>query len=250
MARVQLALNVSDLNEAIAFYTKLFGSAPAKVQPGYANFAIADPPLKLVLMEEPGDPRRRRQSARSTTSGSKWRRPTKWPTPPDRLRAEGLETEEQRATTCCYAVQDKVWVEDPDHTPWEIYTVLADAPTGSARRQRRDAVAPRGTRRGVSRLLLLTLGDEGRTHARCRALAPAERRVPGQRVPGRRSSSARESLRSSSPPGTPGCSSSRTRPPPRAGLFAIILMFGAVSGGHFNPIVSFVDAAFGGLRWR
>jgi catechol 2,3-dioxygenase-like lactoylglutathione lyase family enzyme len=132
VARVQLALNVSDLNEAIAFYTKLFGSAPAKVQPGYANFAVTDPPLKLVLMEDP-------ETRGSGVVGALNHLGVEVATPGEvgdasrRLRTQGLETEEQQATTCCYAVQDKVWVEDPDHTPWEIYTVLADAPTDSRR---------------------------------------------------------------------------------------------------------------------
>ena len=132
MSRVQLALNVSNLSEAIDFYTKLFGSAPAKVQPGYANFSLADPPLKLVLMEQ--------QETRGTGVGGALNHLGVEVTTPEevsaatrRLSAEGLETEEQQATTCCYAVQDKVWVEDPDHTPWEVYTVLADAPAESPR---------------------------------------------------------------------------------------------------------------------
>ena len=101
------------------------------MQPGYANFAIADPPLKLVLMEEPetaGAGARRAQPSRGRSGDAR-----RSADATNRLHADGLETEEQRATTCCYAVQDKVWVEDPDHTPWEIYTVLADVPTGSAR---------------------------------------------------------------------------------------------------------------------
>jgi catechol 2,3-dioxygenase-like lactoylglutathione lyase family enzyme len=132
VARVQLALNVSDLNEAVAFYTKLFGSAPAKVQPGYANFAITDPPLKLVLMEAPGT-RDTGVVGALNHLGVEVATPGEVGEASRRLRAEGLETEEQRATTCCYALQDKVWVEDADHTPWEIYTVLADAPTESTR---------------------------------------------------------------------------------------------------------------------
>jgi catechol 2,3-dioxygenase-like lactoylglutathione lyase family enzyme len=130
VARVQLALNVSDLNEAIDFYTKLFGSAPAKVQPGYANFAITDPPLKLVLMEDP-ETRNAGVVGALNHLGVEVATPGEVGDASRRLLAEGLETEEQRATTCCYAVQDKVWVEDSDHTPWEIYTVLADAPTES-----------------------------------------------------------------------------------------------------------------------
>jgi catechol 2,3-dioxygenase-like lactoylglutathione lyase family enzyme len=127
VARVQLALNVSDLTEAIAFYTKLFGVAPAKVLPGYANFVVTDPPLKLVLMEKPG-------TRASGVAGALNHVGVEMTTPEEvgdatrRLSAEGLETDAQHATTCCDAVQDKVWVEDPDRTPWEFYVVLADAP--------------------------------------------------------------------------------------------------------------------------
>jgi catechol 2,3-dioxygenase-like lactoylglutathione lyase family enzyme len=132
MARLQLALNVSNLNEAIAFYTKLFGSAPAKVQPGYANFSLSDPPLKLVLMEEPG---RRGLGVAGALNhlGVEVATPEEVTTATRRLSAEGLRTDEQQSTTCCYAVQDKVWVEDPDRTPWEVYAVLADAPPDSTR---------------------------------------------------------------------------------------------------------------------
>ena len=127
MARVQLALNVSDLEEAIAFYSKLFGAVPAKVRPGYANFAVADPPLKLVLIEQPGT-RAAGVVGALNHLGVEVATPTEVTAATNRLSDEGLATEEQLSTTCCYAVQDKVWVEDPDHTPWEVYAVLADAP--------------------------------------------------------------------------------------------------------------------------
>jgi catechol 2,3-dioxygenase-like lactoylglutathione lyase family enzyme len=132
VARVQLALNVSDLTEAIAFYTKLFGVAPAKVQPGYANFAVHDPPLKLVLMEQPGA-RGAGVSGALNHLGVEVTTPEEVGNATRRLSAEGLETEEQQATTCCFAVQDKVWVEDPDRTPWEFYVVLTDSPTQGPR---------------------------------------------------------------------------------------------------------------------
>ncbi len=126
MSRVQLALNVSDINEAVEFYTKLFGTEPAKRQPGYANFAVADPPLKLVLMED--------ASARGTgVAGALNHLGVEVETTDEvaaatgRLSDTGLETEAQEQTTCCFAVQDKVWVSDPDGAPWEFYTVLADA---------------------------------------------------------------------------------------------------------------------------
>jgi catechol 2,3-dioxygenase-like lactoylglutathione lyase family enzyme len=132
VARIQLALNVSDLGEAIDFYTKLFGSAPAKVEPGYANFALADPPLKLVLIEEAGT-RGTGVAGALNHLGVEVATADEVSDATLRLSGQGLETKEQQATVCCFAVQDKVWVEDPDHTPWEVYTVLADAPSESTR---------------------------------------------------------------------------------------------------------------------
>jgi catechol 2,3-dioxygenase-like lactoylglutathione lyase family enzyme len=144
MARVQLALNVSDLGEAITFYSSLFGTAPAKVRPGYANFAIADPPLKLVLLEQ--------RDARGTGVGGGLNHLGVEVTSTEevaaaayRLADEGLATREQSETTCCYAVQDKVWVEDPDGAPWEVYTVLADAPVESGRDGNGACCDPAGT---------------------------------------------------------------------------------------------------------
>jgi catechol 2,3-dioxygenase-like lactoylglutathione lyase family enzyme len=132
MARVQLALNVSDLDEAIGFYSSLFGTAPAKVRPGYANFAIADPPLKLVLMEQPGT-RGVGVTGALNHLGVEVASPDDVVTAGDRLAFGGLATQAQSQVTCCFAVQDKVWVEDPDGAPWEVYTVLADAPVESGR---------------------------------------------------------------------------------------------------------------------
>jgi catechol 2,3-dioxygenase-like lactoylglutathione lyase family enzyme len=132
MARVQLALNVSDLEEAIGFYSSLFGTAPAKVRPGYANFAIADPPLKLVLMEQPGA-RGSGVSGALNHLGVEVTGPDDVASASHRLAREGLATHDQSEVTCCFAVQDKVWVEDPDGAPWEVYTVLADAPAESGR---------------------------------------------------------------------------------------------------------------------
>jgi catechol 2,3-dioxygenase-like lactoylglutathione lyase family enzyme len=119
MSRVQLALNVSDIDTAVDFYSKLFGAPPAKRQPGYANFAIADPPLKLVLFEggEPGTLNHLGVEVESTDEVQAAQR---------RLAGAELATETQDGVTCCYAVQDKVWVDGPDNK-WEIYTVLADA---------------------------------------------------------------------------------------------------------------------------
>jgi catechol 2,3-dioxygenase-like lactoylglutathione lyase family enzyme len=127
MSRLQLALNVSDLDTAVAFYGKLFGAAPAKVRPGYANFAIPDPPLKLVLIETP-DGRGTGITGALNHLGVEVESTREVAQASTRLAGDGLATVEEHETTCCYAVQDKVWVEDPDALPWEVYTVLADAP--------------------------------------------------------------------------------------------------------------------------
>jgi catechol 2,3-dioxygenase-like lactoylglutathione lyase family enzyme len=123
---VQLALNVSDIDAAVDFYAKLFGTEPAKRQPGYANFAIADPPLKLVLIENPAA-RGSGVTGALNHLGVEVRTPREVQEAIGRLSGEGLSTEVQEATTCCFAVQDKVWTNDPDGAPWEYYTVLADA---------------------------------------------------------------------------------------------------------------------------
>jgi catechol 2,3-dioxygenase-like lactoylglutathione lyase family enzyme len=150
MSRVQLALNVSDLGAAVDFYTQLFGSPPAKVHPGYANFALADPPLKLVLIED-GDTRGTGVGGALNHLGVEVDDPVQVAQASARLAGEGLDTLDQQETTCCYAVQDKVWVEDPDATPWEIYTVLADAPdeTGLAGDETCCAAAEAGAATGA-----------------------------------------------------------------------------------------------------
>ncbi len=127
MSRVQLAINVSNIDEAVEFYSKLFGAQPAKRQPGYANFAIEDPPLKLVLIEDV-DARGTGIVGALNHLGVEVQSPGEVATASGRLNDEGLATKVEDNTTCCFAVQDKVWVNDPDGAPWEIYTVLADAP--------------------------------------------------------------------------------------------------------------------------
>jgi catechol 2,3-dioxygenase-like lactoylglutathione lyase family enzyme len=121
--RVQLAINVDDVQESVAFYSKLFGAEPAKVRPGYANFAIADPPLKLVLIENPG------QGGSLSHLGVEVADTDTVDAEQRRLAAAGLASIDERDTTCCYARQDKFWVEGtPNGEQWEIYTVLADSP--------------------------------------------------------------------------------------------------------------------------
>jgi catechol 2,3-dioxygenase-like lactoylglutathione lyase family enzyme len=120
MSRVQLALNVSDLDAAVAFYSTLFDAQPAKLRPGYANFAIAEPPLKLVLIAGSGEPGTLNHLGVEVGSTDEVTAAN------TRLATEGLVTATEDEVTCCYAVQDKVWVGAPDGEPWEIYTVLAD----------------------------------------------------------------------------------------------------------------------------
>jgi catechol 2,3-dioxygenase-like lactoylglutathione lyase family enzyme len=127
---VQLALNVSDIDAAVEFYSKLFGAEPAKRRPGYANFAVAEPALKLVLIENT-EARGAGLAGALNHLGVEVETPEEVQAATRRLAAEGLAPEVQESTTCCYAVQDKAWVNDPDGTPWEVYTVLADAPAGT-----------------------------------------------------------------------------------------------------------------------
>ncbi|OMI37311.1 ArsI/CadI family heavy metal resistance metalloenzyme [Streptomyces sparsogenes] len=122
MSRAQLALNVADLEASVTFYSKLFGVEPAKRRPGYANFAIATPPLKLVLIEgEPG------QETRLDHLGVEVETTDEVTAATDRLKEAGLATFEENDTSCCYALQDKVWVTGPGKEPWEVYVVKADA---------------------------------------------------------------------------------------------------------------------------
>jgi catechol 2,3-dioxygenase-like lactoylglutathione lyase family enzyme len=127
MSRVQLAINVDDLEASIDFYRLLFGTEPAKVRPGYANFAVPEPPLKLVLIENPGS------GGSLNHLGVEVEDVTAVDAIQTRLAADGLTTLDERGTTCCYAKQDKFWVEGtPDGERWEVYTVLADSPTADA----------------------------------------------------------------------------------------------------------------------
>ncbi len=122
MSRLQLALNVDDLEESIAFYSKLFGTEPHKTKPGYANFAVAEPPLKLVLIENLGE------GGSVNHLGVEVTDTDTVDAEQTRLAAEGLASIEERGTTCCYAKQDKFWVEGaPNGERWEIYTVLEDS---------------------------------------------------------------------------------------------------------------------------
>jgi catechol 2,3-dioxygenase-like lactoylglutathione lyase family enzyme len=119
--RVQLALDVDDLDAAVTFYGHLFGAEPAKRRPGYANFALTSPPLKLVLIENPGHGGGINHLGVEVGSTDEVARATR------RLAGAGLETRVEEGVSCCYADQDKVWVTDPDGAGWEVYTVLGDS---------------------------------------------------------------------------------------------------------------------------
>lgn len=136
MSRIQLALNVDDLESAITFYSTLFGTPPAKVKPGYANFAVAQPPLKLVLIENPG------QGGSLNHLGVEVESSAQVHAEIARLSSAGAVTAEEIGQTCCFATQDKVWVTGPSGERWEVYTVLADSETWGGD-------APQGTCCGV-----------------------------------------------------------------------------------------------------
>lgn len=125
MARVQLALNVSNLDEAIEFYSKFFNAQPAKVRTGYANFALDEPPLKLVLIENEGAAGSLNHLGVEVFSTDEVVAATRY------LSESGLAVRWEENTTCCFALQDKVWVDGVDGSPWEVYTVLADSPTST-----------------------------------------------------------------------------------------------------------------------
>jgi catechol 2,3-dioxygenase-like lactoylglutathione lyase family enzyme len=123
VSRIQLALNVDDLDRAVDFYTRYFGVPPAKRRPSYANFAVTTPALKLVLIENPG------RGGTLNHLGVEVRTTAEVEGAAGRLAEAGLAARPERGA-CCYAVQEKVWTHDPDGLPWEVYTVLADAPVG------------------------------------------------------------------------------------------------------------------------
>lgn len=127
MSRVQLARNVTDIDEAVDCYTRFFGTGPAKRRPGYANFAADSPPLKLVLIES-ADVRDSGVRGALNHLEVEVDTPDEVRSASDRPSGEGYTPDVQESTTCCYAVQNEAWVTDPDGAPWEVNTVLADAP--------------------------------------------------------------------------------------------------------------------------
>src|ERR1700757_2816856 len=152
MSRVQLALNVDDLDDAIRFYSKLFNTEPAKVKTGYANFAVTEPPLKLVLVENPGNGGTLNHLGVEVESSEEVHEEIA------RLAGEGVVTKEEISTTCCFATQDKLWVTGPAGERWEIYTVLADSETfGTVPELPAAEDTPAAARRGCQ-------GADGNTH--------------------------------------------------------------------------------------
>ncbi|MFD4366205.1 ArsI/CadI family heavy metal resistance metalloenzyme [Rhodococcus sp. NPDC058521] len=133
MSRAQLALNVDNLEESVKFYSALFATEPAKLKPGYANFSIAEPPLKLVLLENSG------KGGSINHLGVEVESSEKVHSEIARLTDEGMFTDEEIGTTCCFATQDKVWVTAPTGEKWEVYTVLADSETFGSGPKNRDA---------------------------------------------------------------------------------------------------------------
>ena len=120
MSRVQLALNVTDVDAAVEFYEKLFATPVAKRKPGYANFEIAEPPLKLVLIEGP-------EGGTLNHLGVETTDPAEVLAAEARLSADGLATTGVDDTVCCFAEKTETWVSDPDGAPWEWYVKNADA---------------------------------------------------------------------------------------------------------------------------
>jgi lactoylglutathione lyase len=127
--RLQLALNVEDLDEAVDFYSKMFDHQPDKVRPGYANFAIEEPPLKLVLFEVPGE------SGSINHLGVEVEDASQVESAATRLHSAGLETTAVAEAECCYAAKTETWLESPDGTHWEWYVKRADSDSDSARVQ-------------------------------------------------------------------------------------------------------------------
>ncbi|HBJ73112.1 MAG TPA: glyoxalase/bleomycin resistance/dioxygenase family protein [Actinobacteria bacterium] len=132
MSRVQLALNVSDLEASVEFYSRLFNTTPHKRRPGYANFAVSEPPLKLVLIQASADERGSGVVGALNHLGIEVENSEAVAATAQRLVAEGVELTDINRTVCCYAEQDKTWAHDPAGAPWEIYTITDDLTDASS----------------------------------------------------------------------------------------------------------------------
>ena len=257
MSRVQLALNVADLDESIEFYTRLFQTGPAKVRENYANFSIAEPPLKLILFAAAGEPGSLNHIGVEVDSTAEVAAAIA------RATADGFDQTVQDNVSCCFAVQDKTWVHGPDNV-WEFYTVLDDAPTmGCDSPVRRlcggdEAAASSATDRRAAGT---------RTHRPARRVGTSCRASPYPRPESADRSAYRDLTRRLAAEGVgtaflviavigSGVMASRltddtalqllANAAATAGaLIALIWMFGAVSGAHFNPAVTLVGRLFG-----
>lgn len=118
--RLQLALNVDDIDEAVTFYSKMFNATPHKRRPGYANFALDTPPLKLVLFENPG------AGERLNHLGVELLEPSEVEDAIIRMDRLGIAEEIERGRDCCHAIQDKVWAREPQGLRWEWYRITDD----------------------------------------------------------------------------------------------------------------------------
>lgn len=136
MSRFQISLNVDDAGAAVEFYTKLFGVGPAKQRDGYANFVVADPPMKLIVIENEGAPGTINHVGIEYADGVEVAAQT------ERVAAAGLPVKVDDVHTCCYATQDKAWTQDPDGVPWEMYTVVSDAEDFGANPHALDQMLP------------------------------------------------------------------------------------------------------------
>jgi catechol 2,3-dioxygenase-like lactoylglutathione lyase family enzyme len=117
--RVHLSLNVRDLDAAVSYYSKLFGAKPSKRKPGYANFALDRPPLKLALLEVPGAPERLNHLGVEVFDQADVDAAVA------RLSAAGIAGEVEVDRSCCHARQNKIWSADPQGVRWEFYRVLS-----------------------------------------------------------------------------------------------------------------------------
>ena len=261
MSRVQLAINVEELDPAIEFYSKLFATEPAKVRSGYANFAIAEPPLKLVLIETPG------QGGTLNHLGVEVASTDEVVAAQARLAGEGLTTASEEGVACCYARQDKVWVDGPSGEPWEIYTVLEDVEMLGGqlpRRRSRDRRhlllrdGRRCARAGHRRPLLLTrhavsdLAHQPETGTGPLQLDLARRLLAEALGTGLLVMAVVGSgiMASRLSPDDIGLQLLENAAATAGALVALIWMLGSVSGAHFNPVVTLVDRAFGDISNR
>ena len=160
MSRVQLALNVTDLDEAVGFYSKLFGAEPAKRKPGYANFAIADPPLKLVLFEAAEGGTINHLGVETDTAAEVEAAEA-------RLAGTGLETTGLDDTVCCYATKVETWVTDPDGARWEWYVKTGDAEQLSPDPIEGGAVCCAPTAGPAIQAMTIGRGADGPQESRC-----------------------------------------------------------------------------------